>query len=146
DYTKEMMKAKSRGGQIHYSFAKQNLGNLVAGLARRLNERHRAGKVHCDVKPQNVLLTESGLEPFDSLEVEAGGVSLAHTLEWASPEQVIGRPVSPSSDIYSLATMWLKCLGGMLFGEESTFLLPVFGPAGAELKAVKVLKDPLAYV
>jgi hypothetical protein len=156
DYLKETKRAKNRGGQIRYSFARQCLGELMVGLARGLNELHTAGKVHCDLKPQNVLLTESGLEAFDGMEVAAGEISLAHTLEWASPEQVSGKPVGPSSDVYSLALMWLRCLRGTLYGEETTFLLPVFGepfisqhsegPGGIQVQAVKILKDPLAYV
>lgn len=145
-YGREMIRARHRGGSVKYSFAVQELGGLMAGLARRLGESHRTGKAHCDLKPQNILLTAEGLVPFDSMDVAVGAISLAHTLQWASPEQITSRPISPASDVYSLALIWLKCLNGAPYGEESTFTLPVFEKTSEEIRTVKILKNPFVYV
>jgi hypothetical protein len=145
-YGKEMIRARHQSQDVRYLFAVQDLGGLMAGLARKLGELSRAGKAHCDLKPQNVLLTTEGLIPFDSMDVAVGDISLAHTLEWASPEQITSRPISPASDVYSLALIWLKCLNGAPYGEESTFTLPVFGKMNEGFRTVKILKDPFVYV
>ncbi len=145
-YQSGMIRAGHQSRRVKYSFATQDLGGLMVGLAARLGETHRAGKAHCDLKPQNILLTANGLISFDSMDVALGDISLAHTLQWASPEQITSRPISPASDVYSLALIWLKCLNGAPYGEESTFTLPVFGKTSEEFKAVKILKNPFVYV
>jgi eukaryotic-like serine/threonine-protein kinase len=84
---------------------------------------HRSGLVHCDVKPQNMLVT-----PENRLKVVDFGIARAmgsirpdekHEVVWGSPqyfspEMASGSPPSPASDIYSLGVILFEALTGQL--------------------------------
>jgi TolB-like protein/tetratricopeptide (TPR) repeat protein len=85
---------------------------------------HRQGVVHRDLKPSNVLVGPDGrprLLDFgiSKLSAGAGGDAtatatglLAMTPAYASPEQLLGRPATPASDLYSLGVMLYELLVG----------------------------------
>ncbi len=102
---------------------------MVEQIGSALVVAHRAGVVHRDVKPANILLDDDGntyLSDFgialDSFEAQAGSVAFSlGSPAYASPEQLRGEPVGPSADVHGLAISVYETLTGQLpFPDEST--------------------------
>jgi serine/threonine protein kinase len=103
---------------------------------------HRAGLVHCDVKPQNMLVT-----PDMRLKVADFGIARAlaaihpdelNDVVWGSPqyfapEQASGAAPSPASDVYSL---------GIIMYEMLTSSLPFQATTTIDLARLHVEADP----
>src|SRR3954464_9168173 len=95
--------------------------------AAALDHAHRAGIVHRDVKPANLLLDANGRVAVADFGIarmasEAGvtstGVVLG-TAAYLSPEQALGQPATAASDRYALAVVAYELLtGGKLFAAE----------------------------
>ena len=85
-----------------------------------LGEAHRAGLVHRDIKPENVLISDAGevkLVDFGLVRAiaEAGITAtsvILGTASYLSPEQVVGSPIGPRSDVYSAGIMAFELLTG----------------------------------
>jgi YVTN family beta-propeller protein len=91
---------------------------VLGQVAAALDQAHRRGLVHRDVKPANVLLDideHAYLSDF-GISTQAGGVSAESghtgTLDYLAPEQIRGEPVDPRSDCYALACILYECLAG----------------------------------
>ncbi len=94
---------------------------IALQLAEGLGLAHRAGLVHCDVKPQNVLLRhdlQPKLTDFGiARSLLAGGEDEDEpwgTPQYFSPEQARGEPLSPASDVYSLGVVLFELVTGHL--------------------------------
>jgi tetratricopeptide (TPR) repeat protein/tRNA A-37 threonylcarbamoyl transferase component Bud32 len=100
------------------------VARIVADLAAALDAAGRAGVVHRDVKPENVLLEEGSgramLADFGiarAMVVESGASSTGQgvavgTPAYMSPEQAAGEEVDSRSDIYALGVVAYEMLSG----------------------------------
>ncbi len=97
--------------------------DLISQACAGLGYAHRAGLVHCDVKPQNILVTPdhrvkvadfgiaralATISPEEQSEVVWGSP------QYFSPEQASGSAPSPASDVYSLGVIFYEMLTGRL--------------------------------
>ncbi|HWS81159.1 MAG TPA: Stk1 family PASTA domain-containing Ser/Thr kinase [Rubrobacter sp.] len=95
---------------------------VVAQVAGALGAAHDRGMVHRDVKPQNVLLTARGGAKVADFGIARAGSSatisrtgsVLGTAGYMSPEQALGKPATPKSDLYSLGVVLYEALTGEL--------------------------------
>ena len=103
----------------------EELAVIGAGVADALAYVHGLGIIHRDIKPANILLiqvrpgepvrpklTDFGIARIvDGTRLTATG-TMVGTAAYLSPEQAMGSPLSPASDIYSLGLVLLECIKG----------------------------------
>ena len=103
-------------------------GALIA-----LDEIHSNGVLHRDVKPANILLSESGPKFVDFGIAQAGEETsltttglLAGSPAWLAPEQLEEQRPTPAADIFSLAsTMVFAATGSSPWGSPTGTKVPV---------------------
>ncbi|MBI1280160.1 MAG: protein kinase [Anaerolineaceae bacterium] len=116
-----------RGGSLQDSIERNgawqpaNVVRLVDQIAGALTTAHRNNIIHRDLKPANILLDEEGNAYLADFGI-AKQLNQPQTLPpeddrygspaFISPEQVIGQPVSPQTDIYSLGMVIFVTLTG----------------------------------
>jgi predicted Ser/Thr protein kinase len=103
------------------SLSQRETVQTVEQIAGALDEAHRAGLVHRDVKPANILLAEPGDHAYlcdfglakrtSSRELTQTG-SFLGSVDYCAPEQIEGRPLDGRADVYSLGCVVFHCLAG----------------------------------
>jgi serine/threonine-protein kinase len=92
----------------------------AAEVASGLDALHRAGIVHRDVKPSNILvvadgtyaLTDFGLAKGRAYTVLTKPGQLVGTLDYLAPELFRGQEATPATDVYALGCVVFECLAG----------------------------------
>lgn len=102
--------------------------NLGIQVSAGIGYAHRAGLVHCDVKPQNVLVSpdrrvkvaDFGIARAMSEASLQTGSLLWGTPHYFAPEQAAGEPTTPASDVYAIGIILFEMLTGRLPFEAET--------------------------
>ena len=123
---KQLIRQYNSDGQI---MPTSRFLDLAIQICDGIGYAHRANLVHCDVKPQNVLVTRD-----DRIKVADFGIARAMseasqqiqedemwgTPQYFSPEQAAGEPPTPASDVYAIGVIMFEMLTGQLpFTAES---------------------------
>jgi eukaryotic-like serine/threonine-protein kinase len=96
---------------------------MAAGVALQISDAlqvaHDNGVIHRDIKPQNVLVTKTGDVKVTDFGIARAASSpltatsaVLGTAGYMSPEQAMGKPVGPQSDLYSLGVVLYEMLTG----------------------------------
>jgi serine/threonine-protein kinase len=101
---------------------------LIDQVLAALEHAHRAGIVHCDIKPANIMVTGSGIKVMDfgtarvrEAELAAGSGHVMGTPAYMPPEQVLGHRLDGRADLYAVGVVFYRLLTGTLpFDADTT--------------------------
>lgn len=105
-------------GALTWREAASVAGQICSGLACA----HKNGIIHRDIKPQNIILTQTGVAKIGDFGiariasrntiVKADSRSIIGSAHYFSPEQAVGGDVDKTTDIYSLGVVLFEMLTG----------------------------------
>ena len=102
---------------------------ITFDIGEALENAHKNGIVHCDIKPHNILVTETGrikvadfgiARAVNSSATNKNDHAVLGSVHYFSPEQASGGPVDERTDIYSLGVVMYEMMTGVVPFEGET--------------------------
>lgn len=95
---------------------------IAVRLADALQHAHSRNIIHCDIKPQNILIdkylnpkiTDFGIAKMISNQTTVYTAAVMGSVHYISPEQAVGGKITASSDVYSLGIVLFEMLTGQV--------------------------------
>lgn len=95
---------------------------IAVRLADALQHAHSRNIIHCDIKPQNILIdkylnpkiTDFGIAKMISNQTTVYTAAVMGSVHYISPEQAVGGKITESSDVYSLGVVLFEMLTGQV--------------------------------
>ena len=119
----------------------RKVAEIGSQVCAALSVAHARDIIHRDIKPQNIMIQPDGnAKVMDFGIARAGNTNLTTTnsvlgtAHYVSPEQAQGKPLKPSSDLYSL---------GVTMYEAATGKLPFEGPDAVSVAMKQVSEQPV---
>src|SRR5262249_38725470 len=96
--------------------------SIAFDVASGLAHAHRRGPVHRDLKPANILfdtegrakIADFGVARFEDSNTLTQAGAIVGTAAYLSPEQALGDPATPASDVYAFGVIPYRLLAGRL--------------------------------
>jgi serine/threonine protein kinase len=91
---------------------------VMGPLCSALNFAHQSGRVHCDIKPANIMIDKNNhvfITDFGIARMSDAATATmvgAGTPAYMAPEQIMGKNPTPQTDIYSMGVMLFEMLTG----------------------------------
>ena len=136
-------------------FSARRAAELCMQALEALEHAHASGVVHRDLKPGNLMLTDSGLikvMDFGIARLEGsvnltGAGAMLGTPAYMAPEQVLGHPVDARADLYAMGVVFFRLVtGGLPFKGENPFDMAQSQVKDAPAKARDLRADLPAWV
>ena len=95
---------------------------IAKEIAEALSAAHSEGIVHCDIKPQNILMMADGHAKIADFGIARAVTestmtysgNIVGSVHYFSPEQAKGAYITPKSDVYSLGILLYEMITGTL--------------------------------
>ncbi|PUZ65315.1 hypothetical protein GQ55_3G213600 [Panicum hallii var. hallii] len=129
---------------------------IALGIAKGLAYLHEGCEdciIHCDIKPENILLDEEfcvkisdfGMAKLLGREFNSALTTIRGTIGYLAPEWISGQPITKQADVYSLGIVLLEIVSGrrttkrLKFGDHRYF--PLYAAAQVNEGNVMCLLD-----
>jgi hypothetical protein len=137
---------RGEGGSLFVAEAFRYLGELASGL----HYAHSKKIVHRDIRPDNVMIDHGGTSRIFDFGIAFADDKLVQTTigeiglmgEYASPEQMLGRNLTPLSDLYSLgAVIYFAATGRKVI--EAKSVEEILGQINAPVRPPSHLEEDI---